>query len=139
MDPLLIAALGGLIILWVVVKKLEASGAKKKEEAPAPPRPSHAATPYHAVSIKPGRRECDSVKELKGKRILSKDAPMLPLPDCDIVDCACSYVHYADRRCGRDRRSPVPSAGLSAATGKFQVERRELDRERRQSKREAAL
>ncbi len=132
MDPLLIGALGLLIVLWVVVKKREASATTKKKTVEAPvQRASQASTPYHAVAIRPGRRVCEGVKELNGQRILSNEAPMLPLPDCDIVDCGCSYVHYKDRRCGKDRRSPFNSGGLSAATGKFQVERREAP-ERRQ-------
>lgn len=132
MDPLLIAALGLLIVLWVVVKRREASATSNKKTVEVEqPRASQASSPYHAVTIRPGRRVCEAVKALNGQRILSTEAPMLPLPDCDIVDCGCSYVHFKDRRCGKDRRSPFTSGGLSAATGKFQVERREAT-ERRQ-------
>ncbi len=133
MNPLLIAALALLIVLWVVVKKRAANDKKSnKKPAATERRVSEIATPYHAVAIRPGRRICNAVNEIHGKRMLSSEAPLLPLPGCDIADCSCSYVHYKDRRSGKDRRSPFNSGGLSASTGKFQVERRESPERRRE-------
>jgi hypothetical protein len=87
-------------------------------------------TAFHAVSIKFLPKACDAAKELDGKRILSADAPHIPLPGCDIVDCQCRFVHYKDRRGRVDRRSVFTTSGLSATTGKFEAERRHGDERR---------
>jgi hypothetical protein len=68
---------------------------------------------HRAVSISPKGQGCSAIKEIVGKRFLSKDAPLLPLPECDNRDnCDCRYSHWDDRRQEDDRRSPV--GGMSA-------------------------
>lgn len=54
--------------------------------------------PYHCVEIVNDKGVCDSAKKLKDKRFLSKDAPTLPLPDCNEAECHCRYLHHEDRR-----------------------------------------
>ncbi len=130
MNVLLISGLAALLILWVIAKKREGKEKPAKKAELKMVRPSQTSSEYHAVSIRKGDRICEAVNKLTGQRILSKEAPMLPVEGCDIANCECSYVHYQDRRCGKDRRSPFNSGGLSATTGNFQVERRE-NRERR--------
>ncbi len=132
MNAYLIGGLVVLVIAWVIVKKREGAGNRREQPEPDVIRPSQTNSKYHAVAIRPGRRVCEAVKKLNGQRILSNDAPMLPVKGCDIVDCECSYVHYKDRRCGKDRRSPFNSGGLSAATGKFEAERRENTERRKE-------
>lgn len=62
--------------------------------------------PFHAVSIRPANEGCPAVESLKLQRFLSEEAPALPLPECGARDCACKYIHHADRRSGaRNRRS----------------------------------
>ncbi len=127
-----VAALVALLIFWYFLRK--------RENRPAPPttraapkadrRVSQESTEFHAVSIRTGRRACDAVKALDGQRILSTDAPRLPLPDCDIVDCECSYVHYRDRRLGKDRRTPFGTGNISPITGTHEQERRSGDERR---------
>ena len=64
-----------------------------------------AADPFHAVSINPTQGSCPAVVSLALQRFLSEEAPALPLADCNATDCACRYVHHADRRSGnRNRR-----------------------------------
>jgi hypothetical protein len=63
-----------------------------------------AATPYHAVSIKPGHQCCEGAKQFAGMRFLSAKVPKLPLPDCQAPVCTCRYSHFADRRSVDDRR-----------------------------------
>jgi hypothetical protein len=63
---------------------------------------------FHAVSIRSGLDPCEAVKKLKGKRLLSKAAPSLPLPECGAANCQCWYEHFADRRID-DRRSYRPT------------------------------
>ena len=87
-------------------------------------------TAFHAVAIKFVPKACDAAKELDGKRILSSEAPQIPLPGCDIVDCQCRFVHFKDRRGRVDRRSIFTASGLSATTGKFEAERRHGDERR---------
>ena len=41
---------------------------------------------FHAVAILPGPRACDFVRALKGQRLLSLEAPRLPL-----IGCSCDY------------------------------------------------
>ena len=127
-----VAGLVALLIFWFFLRKRDARPASAGKPAGNGPdrRVSAQSTEFHAVSIRTGRRECDAVKALKGQRILSKDVPRLPLPGCDIVDCECGYVHYQDRRVGKDRRSPFTSGGISAITGKFEQERRSGDERR---------
>lgn len=61
--------------------------------------------PFHAVSIIPGPRCCDAVRQMQGTRFLSKEAPRLPLPGCQSSACRCRYAHHADRREKSDRRN----------------------------------
>jgi len=72
--------------------------------------------PYHAVSIKAGPNCIDTGTTYGGRRYLSKDAPLIPLPTCDTGNCGCRYIHHNDRRDGFDRRRRDvwdPSAGLT--------------------------
>lgn len=55
---------------------------------------------HHAVSIVPGPRCCEEARGLRDQRFLSRDAPPLPLKDCNRTDCTCRYEHYQDRRDG---------------------------------------
>lgn len=60
--------------------------------------------PFHAVSIAVGRETCRQVEALIGTRFLARDAPKLPLKNCDNPACRCRYVHHDDRRVEDDRR-----------------------------------
>jgi hypothetical protein len=59
---------------------------------------------YHCVSIVGGKDACAAVKELALQRLLSADAPRLPLATCDRPDaCNCRFRHHDDRRAGPRR------------------------------------
>jgi len=60
--------------------------------------------PYHAVSIKAGPSCGQTASTYGGRRYLSQEAPLIPLPTCDTRNCRCQYVHHEDRRDGSDRR-----------------------------------
>ncbi len=62
---------------------------------------------FHAVGIEPASEgsSCDVALALRGQRFLSGEAPTLPLPDCDAIECNCTYGHYDDRRRRRTRRA----------------------------------
>jgi hypothetical protein len=60
--------------------------------------------PYHAVSVKPGLLCCTQATKLRQRRFLSRAAPALPLPGCNMPkECSCCFLKHADRRQG-DRR-----------------------------------
>ena len=66
----------------------------------APPKKTNA---HHAVAVAPGPNCCVAARKLDGRRFLSRDAPVLPLKDCNRTDCTCRYQHYEDRRRGPRR------------------------------------
>lgn len=53
---------------------------------------------YRACTVEPAPGACAAVTRLQDKRILQRDAPMLPLPDCGRLQCDCRYKRHQDRR-----------------------------------------
>ena len=75
-----------------------------------PPKPS-----WRAVRIVAGAGACAASQDASQKRFLSREAPRLPLPDCDRQDkCKCTYKHLADRR-GELRRAVDSGYGIPKA------------------------
>ena len=100
------------------------------------PAPERRIQAYHAVSVRPGPDACDAAQAAKTTRVLSKDAPRLPLEDCDRPGrCACRYQHFEDRRNKPRRRaegSPPEGAVLNVEDRRNTSGRRDedyLDRE----------
>ncbi len=121
MYELLLGLLLVLTIAWLVVRLR-----RNKAEIEAQKKPkTQVRGAYHAVAIKYSENACDAAKAMTGRRFLSTAPPRLPLPECDYIDCRCQFAHYADRRTGRDRRSPFAPANPTGATGSFQRERRD--------------
>jgi hypothetical protein len=59
---------------------------------------------YHAVTVESGGNACAQARALKGVRLLSLEAPRLPLVGCDRHgDCKCKFLHHSDRRAGPRR------------------------------------
>jgi hypothetical protein len=59
---------------------------------------------YHAVTVVSGAHACTAALQLQGVRVLSTDAPRLPLANCDSPgSCQCTYRHHDDRRAGPRR------------------------------------
>ena len=55
--------------------------------------------PWHAVSIVAGPYSCAAALHMRDTRMLSKEAPALPLPNCTMPrECVCRFQHHADRR-----------------------------------------
>jgi hypothetical protein len=60
---------------------------------------------FHAVTVLPGADACPDARSLLGVRVLSAEAPRLPLAGCDRPDqCDCRFKHHDDRRAGQRRR-----------------------------------
>ena len=53
---------------------------------------------FHAVTIELDPHACPAIRQFEGETLLSKDAPMLPLAECDQASCQCRFVHHEDRR-----------------------------------------
>lgn len=63
---------------------------------------------FHAVAIVCGTNCCTASHAIEGIRYLSAEAPRLPLEECsDVLECACTYRHYLDRRAPPDRAHPL--------------------------------
>ena len=87
---------------------------KKPSQSAGKPRISSLMHLFHGVEIVPGQRACDAVHGLANRRLLSEDAPRLPLNTCsDPRDCTCKYKHYVDRRTDARRESDegLPARG----------------------------
>jgi hypothetical protein len=87
-------------------------------------------SPYHAVSVLPGIDACDAAYRFSGQRFLSRQAPRLPLPSCDVATCGCRFKHHKDRRSGPRRNSDVGMimAGYSGQERRQSRGRRATDR-----------
>ncbi len=84
---------------------------------------------YHCVSIVGGRNACAAVKELALQRLLSADAPRLPLATCDRPDaCDCRFRHHDDRRAGPRR---------SVESGRVRVTHTDTERRDRRGRRDS--
>ena len=60
---------------------------------------------YAAVSIHTARNGCPAAERIRGNRYLVREAPRLPLAECNWSKCQCTYAHHYDRRTGNgDRR-----------------------------------
>jgi hypothetical protein len=126
--PVIILLLGLLIAVWVLIRIRRKSVA---EQTAPKPTTSATSSAYHAVSIKMSPGACQAAKDMAGRRFLSTAAPKLPLPDCDVLDCNCRFVHHRDRRSGKDRRSPFGPSGFGGGTGSYESEQRKGDDRRK--------
>jgi hypothetical protein len=122
MQSTLLVLAAVLLAIWLLLRR-RASGVREEPQQRA--ERTIEDTAFHAVSINFGKDACAAAKATTGQRFLAKEAPPLPLPDCDAQRCECHYRHHKDRRKGADRRSPFGSGGLSGATGRYDRERRE--------------
>ncbi len=59
---------------------------------------------FHAVTVVAGPNACAQAHALKDVRLLSVEAPRLPMANCDHPDqCDCRFKHHDDRRAGPRR------------------------------------
>jgi hypothetical protein len=104
----------------------DASGRRRKPLAsPEPVRSTTASrtNPYQAVAVIACSRACVAATQVQGVRFLARQAPRLPLAECDRAgQCACRFEKHADRRVGV-QRSPYNNSGVVSYGG---AERRRL-------------
>ena len=84
--------------------------------------------PWHAVSVVSGPEACAPALALRGKRLLSSDAPRLPLTNCSRPGkCGCIYRHYRDRRATPRRASDRGMAATAVLRERREVRGRRSD------------
>lgn len=92
MLEILLAVVSLLLILFLFRHRLRPG--KRRLAKPVTPQEKQ----YHCVSIVLTPTACQAIRALEGKRFLSKEAPRLPLAECDCSQCDCKYQHHEDRR-----------------------------------------
>ena len=123
----------GVVVLGLVLFLVRRKGAPSEQQSKAARSArAGATTKFHAVSIRVGSSVCLAAQDLEGKRFLSNAAPRIPLPDCDVPECACRFEHFGDRRepDTDDRRNPY-RGGIAGETGTHKVEQRQGPQDRR--------
>jgi hypothetical protein len=118
-----------LLVVWLFIRRRQTADTEKNRPST---RGSSSNTAFHAVSIRFANSACEAARDMAGRRFLATAAPKLPLPECDVLECNCRFVHHKDRRTGQDRRSPFASSGLGGGTGSYEKEQRK-GRDRRSS------
>ena len=86
---------------------------------------------YHCVTVAYPKDACKAVKRLKDKRILSSEAPVLPLSECDKSECNCRFHHFEERRV-EERRDAYHKAIDEISDATLTMKPRS-DKDRRQS------
>ena len=63
---------------------------------------------YRSVQINTNGEDCcQAARDIADKKFLSVDVPMLPLRDCDVDQCQCTYQRFDDRRTDIRRTSDI--------------------------------
>jgi len=86
---------------------------------PEPVRASTASrtNAFQAVGIIACSQRCSAVGKAQGVRFLARQAPSLPLADCNrAANCCCRFEKFADRR-GMEQRSPYYNAASYSFAG----------------------
>jgi hypothetical protein len=83
------------------------AGAKKSGSSEKPT--SRKRNSYLATAIVCRENSCAAVRAIGNTRFLvaDNDIPSLPLLNCDVAKCACTYAHYEDRRDDENRRGLI--------------------------------
>ena len=104
---------------------------KKPRKAPGRSGVSSLTHLFHGIEITPGPRACATVRSLAEQRLLSDDAPRLPLSGCENPrQCTCTYKHFVDRRTDARRETDegLPERGYHPANKRDGTGRRITDR-----------
>jgi len=69
-------------------------------------QPETAKDNYRGVEVISSPGECcEAARAIEGRRFLTDELPMLPLRDCDVAECKCTYKRFEDRRTDSRRAS----------------------------------
>lgn len=111
-----VAGFIALALLWRHAGKRQHLRAARVRD---PKRPSDS---YQCVEVRCGTDACDAVKKFEARRLLSGEAPEIPVPGCDAAECSCRYVHHKDRR-HSERRNHAAYHPPTAAGGDRRTKR----------------
>lgn len=92
-----------------------------QRKRPATARKEHTegvVPPYHGVSVIAEKVGCAGARAIRERRYLAREAPRLPLPDCDAATCHCRYSHFDDRRAGERRKRRAMPREFDADAGR---------------------
>ena len=109
-----------IVILFAVGFAVWLSWPRKRGMPQSERAINQTALPYHGVSIRPTKDSCGSARNLQDQRFLAREAPRLPLPNCDAAVCQCRYSHFEDRREGDRRSLHALQRGLSSGPGNME-------------------
>ncbi len=99
----------------------------RRHKSPPVPQPATASSSrpavasrtnaFQAVGVVACSQACSAVGRVRGVRFLARQAPRLPLPDCDrAARCGCRFEKYADRRT-TVQRSPYSNSAMVSFGG----------------------
>ena len=104
-DPFLPGFLDAFFSLF----KQRTVAAEPMESAPIQTRPH-----YPGVEAMPGSSDCcAAVTVIAGRRLLTDEAPHLPLASCDQPKCRCRYQQYDDRRTNARRDADIGISSMA--------------------------
>jgi len=114
---------------WFFKNRVEDQGAKTARSTKTKAKKTEqedTGNEFHGVSIAFAEGQaCAAARDLQGKRFLSAEAPLVPLPGCDAEDCRCRYQHHDDRRNPDGDRRMTQSLERNISNSGGQEERRE--------------
>jgi hypothetical protein len=99
------------MLIAKIIKTLFRSPAEAPDRIADSSRHLYISNKWHAVSIALCPRACGAARKCLGVRFLSKDAPVLPLPDCNAPRCTCRFRHHEDRRSSLRRAADIIASG----------------------------
>jgi hypothetical protein len=79
---------------------------------------------YRSAEIVFEECACDAVMTISGTRFLVNDVPRIPVSDCTLPNCKCSYVRYNDRRSWTEERRALFSLRTKVYAASSDEERR---------------
>ena len=115
-----LVALVLLIAVWFFIKL------KKPNKKPL----KVARGKYHCVTVHYSKGACEAVMQFDGKRLLSDEAPVLPLTRCDAKKCHCHFEHHEERRVD-ERRDAYHKAFDEVSNSTMKLQSREKNDRRK--------
>lgn len=96
MEILLIGGAAFVIVMaWSLLRSTPDKPAKRSGLKGRQAQDHH---PYQSLSLMLPVAHCGAASSLADKRFLKRDAPSLPLKDCDRTSCKCGFIKHNDRR-----------------------------------------
>jgi hypothetical protein len=98
MNGLLLVLIIALVVSAAAAYWLVARRKAPRSTAPPPSLAMKAGGRFGAVQIRPRMDACRAAQLLQGHPFLAKNAPALPLRECNAPRCSCTFSKLPDRR-----------------------------------------